>query len=420
MGTSKLGAGVQRVGDVLQRQPRASSAKTSRSRGERLSGSAGDGLNCWKDRTILRAEVAAHRRAAGADILDGGEPLGVLKKDLAGLRPCCEVIMNIQSFKSFRADAKPKELMRMVRIEQLRRRISRGFTLIELLVVIAIIAILAALLLPALTKAKNRAMSAQCLSNVKQLALAWMMYADENNDLMVNLSTYTGTTPSVNPTPYGVPWRTDLYNNQQSPAPNRATQAGWLAGILQGYVKPDPGIDGPLYKYAPNPNILHCPADTRFQMKFNANSTGPSGSDGPWTYESYSTSQFLNGEAHYLPPTKPDSRCMFKRSQVLHPSDRFIWTELNDDRGENVGSMAFNVSGSLTNGFAGSTFADQYDVPGVYHLPTGIFNFCDGHAESHKWLNPGALLAFANGSQTQPATADALWVAQHHAGTQNP
>src|SRR5262245_920427 len=60
-----------------------------------------------------------------------------------------------------------------------------GFTLIELLVVIAIIGILAALLLPSLTKGKLRAQGLQCLSNHRQLALAWRMYADDNNDRLV-------------------------------------------------------------------------------------------------------------------------------------------------------------------------------------------------------------------------------------------
>ncbi len=286
----------------------------------------------------------------------------------------------------------------------------RGFTLIELLVVIAIIAILAALLLPVLARSKKRAWEVYCISNLKQLGYAWGMYADDNNERLVNLSTYTASGP-VNPSPDGVPWRTDWHNGNlvytlpPGLTPGSADAITYLVEL--GYRQPTPTVTGPLWPYAPNPVIIHCPADPHADMKVGAG----------FCFDSYSGVSYLNGEGrndgtHY---------CQFKRTEIKHPSDRFIWIESSDSRGENIGSWLMNF-GLVNNGFLGASFKDGNDTPGIFHIASSVFNFCDGHAEAHRWANPGAIEAYAGGAAI-PASqmaADAQWVAQHYPGNQNP
>ena len=298
----------------------------------------------------------------------------------------------------------------------------RGFTLIELLVVIAIIAILAAMLLPALSKAKMKATQAACLNVEKQLALAWVMYSDDNNDLLVNLSTYNG---SATPQTYGVPWRTDMAVGLTDgelvvPLPTgvtAGTEAAQKYLTEMGFQQPRNNVSGPLFPYCKNSDVVHCPGDKRYQSR-----VGP-GYTGPYSWDSFSGVTFLNGESRW------DSRNLSKRTAITRPSDKFIWIEGADMRGENRGSWAMQNYGTVAANFTDAKFQDS---PAAFHVTSADFNFADGHAEGRKWLD-GATVAFANdtlqtkdsGGATQTAAnhagnPDLQWLGRHYPGTQNP
>lgn len=267
--------------------------------------------------------------------------------------------------------------------------------------VIAIIAILAALLLPALNQGKLKASGSACLNNQKQLALAWHMYADDNNERLVGFNTYALSAAN---------WRTDTRYVAVAVPPGYGPEQTLIYKVRMGYKQPSPIIEGPLFKYAPNPDVVHCPGDARFKR--------PVGSGFAW--DSYSGVSGLNGES---------GGHLFKRTEILHPSERFLWVEGADGRGENIGSWNMANYGTPSMGFSDAQFGDS---PADFHGGSSSFSYADGHAAIRKWLD-GTTLAYArsqninkdaNSAEKSAAQAgskrDQPWVASRYPNPNNP
>jgi prepilin-type N-terminal cleavage/methylation domain-containing protein len=234
----------------------------------------------------------------------------------------------------------------------------RGFTLIELLVVIAIIAILASLVLPSLEKGKFKAFGLQCMSNHRQLCVAWHMYSDDNEDRLL----YASEDP-YHPETLAGAWVTGTLDFD----PNKETN--W---------NPDLTIkQSPMWPYCGRSlGIWKCPADRSF-ITLN-------GEQKP-RVRSISMNVFLGGwggtDGYWGSPFS-DYKIYMKQPELADPGPAmvFVFLDMREDSID-MGNFATRMAGWPDNPSAYGFF----DLPGYYHHLACGFSFADGHSEIRRW-----------------------------------
>jgi prepilin-type N-terminal cleavage/methylation domain-containing protein/prepilin-type processing-associated H-X9-DG protein len=225
-----------------------------------------------------------------------------------------------------------------------------AFTLIELLVVIAIIAIIAAMLLPVLSKAKARALTANCLSNMKQLQACYILYVGDYNDYLPWNLTTGGTGTSI------------------------ANQS-WIAGDAQTDVNTTNIQQGKLYEYNKQVKIYACPANTRMitvSIGFGKTITIPQTRT---CSIDYSMGGFSSNPGDAL-SRNVSFGSYAKGNKVRHPAEKIVFVDENE---YSVGDGCFGLYP------AGSNINMWWNMATSRHDKGCTFSFYDGHVEYYKW-----------------------------------